>query len=69
MSWSMKRTGQGLRYRVDQICRARALEEGCKLIELDTDLGHDKAEKLYEKNGYSKSGSYYHKDIDPYADE
>ena len=42
----------------------RAREEGCKLIQLDTDLGHDAAEKLYAKSGYNYIGKYHQKELD-----
>lgn len=56
--------GKGYGSALIRFAEQRALEEGCKLIELDTDLGHDKAEKLYEKSGYKQSGHYYYKDLD-----
>lgn len=48
----------------------RALEEGCMLVELDVDDDNQKAEDLYIKSGYKKSGSYYYKKISngPYED-
>lgn len=56
--------GKGYGSKLISFVEARAVEEGCKLIELDTDLGHEKAEKLYEKSGYKQSGHYYYKDLD-----
>ena len=41
----------------------RAMEEGCTLIEMDTDTGNDEAEKLYIRNGYKVSGKYLFKDL------
>lgn len=56
--------GQGFGSQLIAFAEQRALEEGCKLIELDTDLGNDKAAKLYEKSGYKQSGHYYYKELD-----
>lgn len=56
--------GKGYGSQLISFTEQRALEEGCKLIELDTDLGHDKAEKLYEKSGYKQSGHYYYKELE-----
>lgn len=56
--------GKGYGSQLIRFCEERALEEGCKLIELDTDLGHSKAEQLYEKSGYKQSGRYYYKELD-----
>lgn len=41
----------------------RAREEGCYLIELDTDIGAERAAKLYQDSGYQKSGDYYFKQL------
>ncbi len=56
--------GKGYGSDLIRFTEERALEEGCKLIELDTDLGHNKAEKLYEKSGYKQSGHYYYKELE-----
>ncbi len=56
--------GKGYGSELIRFVEERAIEEGCKLIELDTDLGHDKAEKLYEKSGYQQSGRYYYKELE-----
>ncbi|MBC45163.1 MAG: hypothetical protein CMO08_05100 [Thalassospira sp.] len=42
----------------------RALEEGCYLLELDTEWGADPAEKLYESCGFTKTGHYYSKELE-----
>lgn len=59
-----KYRGKGYGTQLLKFAEKRALEEGCKLIELDTDNGATKAEKLYEMSGYERTGSYYSKDID-----
>ena len=56
-----KHRGAGYGSQLIKFAEARALEEGCQLIELDTDMGADSAMKLYEKEGYQKSGDYYYK--------
>lgn len=63
-----KYRGKGYGTQLIKFAENRALEEGCKLIELDTDIGAEHAERLYEKNGYVRSGSYYYKNIDRYSD-
>lgn len=40
----------------------RTLEEGCTLIQLDTDEGTD-THRIYERHGYVKTGSYYEKTL------
>ncbi len=47
-----------------EFAEQRARDEGCKLIELDTDLGHDEAENLYRKSGYNYIGKYHQKELD-----
>src|SRR5690606_10485289 len=56
--------GKGFGSALIRFAEDRAIEEGCTLIELDTDIGHDKAEKLYEKSGYTRIGHYYSKELD-----
>jgi len=56
--------GQGYGSQLIKFAEDRAVEEGCFLIELDTDVGATKAEALYEKSGYVRSGNYYSKDIE-----
>lgn len=60
--------GQGYGAQLIQFAERRAQEEGCRLIELDTDLGAEQAERLYAKNGYKRSGSYWYKNIDKFSD-
>lgn len=55
--------GQGYGAALIEFAEARAVEEGCYLIELDTDNGNEKAEQLYQRNGYVQSGKYFHKDL------
>lgn len=55
--------GKGFGTQLIEFAENRAREEGCYLIELDTDLGADKAEALYKKNGYKMSGHYLYKEL------
>lgn len=55
--------GKGLGHKLLKFAERMALEEGCYLLQLDTDIGADQAEKLYEKNGYKRTGSYYEKEL------
>ena len=55
--------GHGYGSQLIKFAEERAIEEGCYLIELDTDIGFDRAAKLYEDNGYEKSGDYYYKQL------
>jgi GNAT superfamily N-acetyltransferase len=55
--------GNGYGSRLIAFAEDRAREEGCYLIELDTDLGAERAEKLYESSGYKQSGRYYYKEL------
>jgi GNAT superfamily N-acetyltransferase len=52
--------GNGYGSQLIDFAEARALEEGCYLVELDTDIGA-RAAKLYESSGYVKSGDYFTK--------
>ena len=56
--------GHGYGTALIEFAEQRAREEGCKLIELDTDLGHDAAENLYAKSGYIYIGKYHQKELD-----
>lgn len=56
--------GHGYGTSLIQFAEQRAREEGCKLIELDTDFGHDEAENLYRKSGYTYIGKYHQKELD-----
>ena len=55
--------GNGYGSQLIKFAEDRALEEGCYLIELDTDLGSTRAAQLYEESGYKKSGDYYYKQL------
>ena len=55
--------GHGYGSELIHFAEERAREEGCHLIELDTDTDAHRAAKLYEKSGYKKSGDYYFKKL------
>lgn len=55
--------GNGYGSQLIEFAEERAREEGCYLIELDTDIGAERAAKLYESSGYQKSGDYYFKQL------
>lgn len=55
--------GQGYGGQLIQFAEQRAREEGCHLIELDTDIGNENVNEMYEHNGYKQSGYYFYKDI------
>ncbi len=55
--------GKGYGKELIKFAEDSAREEGCNMIELDTDIGHTAAEKLYEKSGYTRTGSYYQKEL------
>jgi GNAT superfamily N-acetyltransferase len=58
-----KHRGRGFGIMLLEFAENRAREEGCDLIELDTDLGEDMAEAFYKKNGYEICGKYFTKDL------
>lgn len=58
-----KHRGRSYGSQLIKFAEDRAREEGCYLIELDTDVGAEKAAKLYEGSGYQKSGDYYFKQL------
>lgn len=58
-----KHRGHGYGSELIRFAEDRAREEGCYLIELDTDTGAERAAKLYESSGYQKSGDYYFKQL------
>jgi GNAT superfamily N-acetyltransferase len=60
--------GFGYGTKLIKFAEERARDEGCRLIELDTDIGHDEAERLYTRNGYVIVGKYHQKNIDQYSD-
>lgn len=55
--------GHGYGSELIRFAEDRAREEGCYLIELDTDIGASRAASLYEQSGYQKSGDYYFKQL------
>lgn len=57
--------GQGYGALLLKFAENRAREEGCDLIELDTDIGEDQAEAFYRKNGYECLGKYFCKILSP----
>ncbi len=61
--------GNGYGSQLIAFAEDRAREEGCYLIELDTDIGAERASKLYEDAGYTQSGHYYHKELKTYHSE
>lgn len=58
-----KHRGNSFGSQLIKFAEDRAREEGCFLLELDTDLGADRAAKLYTNSGYKKSGDYYYKQL------
>ena len=52
--------GQGYGIMLLDFAEKRTMEEGCTLIQLDTDEGTD-THRIYERHGYVKTGSYYEK--------
>ncbi len=64
-----KHRGNGYGSQLIKFSEDRAREEGCYLVELDTDIGAERAAKLYEDSGYKKSGDYYYKQLrDEFSD-
>jgi len=58
-----KHRGNSFGSQLIKFAEDRAREEGCFLVELDTDIGADRAAQLYENSGYKKSGDYYYKQL------
>lgn len=58
-----KHRGKGYGAQLIRFAEERAVEDGCALIELDTDLGREDVEKLYAKSGYEVVGKYHQKDL------
>lgn len=54
--------GKGYGNLLIQFAEQMALEEGCNLIQLDTDEGTG-VDQLYLKNGYQRTGNYFEKDL------
>lgn len=59
-----KYRGKGYGKELIKFAETSAIEEGCALIQLDTDTENVEAAKLYEKSGYIRTGGYYEKDLD-----
>lgn len=55
--------GLGIGASLLSFAEKRAKEEGCSWIELDTEMGEDKAELFYAKNGYEVTGKYHSKKL------
>jgi len=55
--------GKGYGKELIHFAEARALEEGCSLIQLDTDTENTGAARLYERSGYVRTGGYYEKEL------
>jgi GNAT superfamily N-acetyltransferase len=54
--------GQGFGSMLLDFAEQRTIEEGCTLIQLDTDEGTE-THRIYERHGYVKTGSYYEKTL------
>ena len=57
-----KHRGKGYDLLLIQFAEDRALEDGCNLVQLDTEEGA-LVDNLYLKNGYKRTGSYFSKDL------
>lgn len=53
--------GQGYGSKLISFAEKRAKEEGCKIVELDSDFEFADAQRLYEKSGYKRYGYCYSK--------
>jgi GNAT superfamily N-acetyltransferase len=60
--------GYGYGGQLIKFAEDRAVEDGCALIELDTDLGREDVEGLYAKAGYHITGKYHQKALDRYRE-
>jgi ribosomal protein S18 acetylase RimI-like enzyme len=60
-----KHRGKGYARQLVEFAQERAIEEGCNVIELETnnDMEAEIAMRLYEKIGFKKSGYYYCKSL------
>ncbi|WP_284177197.1 GNAT family N-acetyltransferase [Rhabdaerophilum sp. SD176] len=56
----LKHRGKGYGVKLLEFAEARALEDGCGLLQLDTEEGA-RVDNLYLKNGYRRTGSYFSK--------
>lgn len=57
-----KHRGKGFGRQLLQFAEERALEDGCNLVQLDTEEGA-RVDNLYLKSGYKRTGSYFSKDL------
>ncbi|MCA3626302.1 MAG: GNAT family N-acetyltransferase [Methylobacterium sp.] len=57
-----KHRGKGYGRLLIEFAEQRALEDGCNLLQLDTEEGAG-VDQLYLKNGYRRTGSYFSKDL------
>lgn len=55
-----KHRGYGYGRLLLEFAEQRTLEEGCTLVQLDTDEDSD-AHRIYERHGYVRTGKYYEK--------
>ena len=53
--------GQGYGSKLISFAEKRAKDEGCKIVELDSDFEFADAQRLYEKSGYKRYGYCYSK--------
>lgn len=47
----------------------RAAEEGCRLVDLDVDVGREDVEKFYTYNNYRRVGTYFSKKLANYTEK
>lgn len=59
-----KHRGKGYGQQLIAFAEARARDEGCKIIDLDTDYDADVGMKMYEKMGFVKYGYCYEKRLE-----
>lgn len=57
-----KHRGKGYGRLLIRFAEERALEDGCRLVQLDTDEGAG-VDQLYAKSGYVRTGFYYEKEL------
>ncbi len=55
--------GKGYGSRLIMFAEAMAKEEGCSIVELDSDFEFAEAQKLYERIGYQRYGYCYSKEL------
>ncbi len=61
-----KHRGRGYGRLLLTFAEERALEDGCGLVQLDTDEGAG-VDQLYVSNGYVRTGAYFEKVLRPQA--